>query len=191
MLTVRDVMTADVLTLSAQCTLREAAEALTARRVSGAPVVDGGRVIGTISASDILAFEATLPGVPTEREAVENLLDDPVDWTDETEPPASYFTEMWEDAGAEVSERFESIDGPEWDVLGEHTVQEAMAPQVIAIAPEAPVQLAAEAIQRAAIHRVLVLDDDRLVGIVTTMDITRAVANYQLRDGTSSEPVAM
>jgi predicted transcriptional regulator len=191
MLTVRDVMTADVLTLSAQCTLREAAEALTARRVSGAPVIDGGRVIGTISASDILAFESTLPGVPTEREAVENLLDDPVDWTDETEPPASHFTEMWEDAGAEVSERFESIDGPEWDVLGEHTVQEAMAPQVIAIAPDAAVQLAAEAIQRAAIHRVLVLDDNRLVGIVTTMDITRAVANYQLRDGTSSEPVAM
>lgn len=191
MLTVRDVMTADVLTLSAQCTLREAAEALTARRVSGAPVVDGGRVIGTISASDILAFEATLPGVPTEREAVENLLDDPVDWSDEAEPPASYFTELWEDAGADVSERFESIDGPEWDVLGEHTVQEAMAPQVIAIAPEAAVQVAAEAIQRAAIHRVLVLDDDRLVGIVTTMDITRAVANYQLRDGTSSEPVAL
>lgn len=190
MLTVRDVMTQDVLTLSAQTSLRDAAEELTARRVSGAPVVAGGKVIGTISASDILAFESTMPGVPTEREADDGLLDDQVDWTDESEPPASYFTELWEDAGAEVSARFQSIDGPEWDVLGEHTVGEAMSAQVISIPPSAPVYQAAEYIQNAMVHRVLVIEHDQLIGIVTTMDITRAVANHQLKDRTMGARVA-
>lgn len=182
MLTVRDVMSGNVATLSAQASLRDAVELLTARRVSGAPVIAGGRVVGTISANDILAFESTLPGVPTERAADDGLFEQPVNWGDESEPPAAYFTELWDDAGAEVSARFESIDGPEWDVLGEHTVAEAMSAQVISLPPTAAVREAAEYIQRALVHRVLVLENDRLIGIVTTMDITRAVANHQLSD---------
>ncbi len=121
-----------------------------------------------------------MPGVPTEREAVESLLDDVVDWDDEADPPASYFTELWDDAGADLSERFSSTETPEWDVLAEHTVSEAMSPAVIAIPPTAPLQLAAEAMERSGVHRVLVVDSGQLVGIVTTMDVTRAVAHYTL-----------
>ncbi len=41
---------------------------------------------------------------------------------------------------------------------------------------------AAEFMRRHAIHRVLVTDEDRLVGIVTATDIANAVAEHKLRD---------
>lgn len=190
MLTVRDVMTSELLTMAPETTLRDAAEVLTARHVSGAPVLVGCRVVGTISASDILAFEATLPGVPREREAEDSLLEDPVNWDDDDQPPAAYFTEMWEDAGADVSERFYTIDGPEWDVLAEHIVAEAMSAQVLALPPSASIQSAAEYMEQTGVHRVLIVDADRLVGIVTTMDITRVVARHQMTDTTVHPPAA-
>ena len=182
MLTVREVMTTDVLALAPESTLRDAVELLTSRRVTGAPVVSGIAAVGTLSASDILAFEATLPGVPMERDAGDALFEEPMNWDDGMEPPASYFTELWEDAGADVAERFEAIDGPEWDVLAEHTVGEAMSQRVIALPPSAGVHQAAEYMNQAGVHRVLVVEEQRLVGIVTTMDIIRAVANHQLED---------
>jgi CBS domain-containing protein len=180
MLTVREVMTAELLTLAPQMTLRDAVEALTARHVSGAPVIEGGVVIGTISACDILAFEATLPGVPTEDVRGEELLPETEDWEDEGNPTAAYFTELWDDAGAELTQRFDAVDGPEWDTLAEHTVLEAMSADVRSVPSTACVTLAAENIQRTGVHRVLVIDEGDLVGIVTTMDITRAVAMRQL-----------
>lgn len=180
MLTVEQVMTCDVLVLSPDATLRDAVEALASRHVSGAPVLGGGRVVGTLSASDIVTFEASMPGVPTEREAAENLLDDVVDWDDEADPPASYFTEMWEDAGADIAERFSSVETPEWDVLTEHTVSEAMSRSVIAIPPTTTLRSAAEAMESSGAHRVLVVEGGQLVGIVTTMDVTRAFAQRTL-----------
>src|SRR6266542_2620270 len=65
--TVRDIMSTEVLVLSPDLTLRDAIELLAARHITGAPVVAGDRVIGVISANDVLAFEAATPGVPTER----------------------------------------------------------------------------------------------------------------------------
>jgi CBS domain-containing protein len=191
MLTLRDVMTSDVLALAPDASLRDAVELLTARRVTGVAVVSGSAPIGTLSASDILAFESTLPGVPVEREAGESLLDEIADWDDEVEPPASYFTELWEDAGTDLTERFEAIEGPEWDVLAEHTVGEAMSQRVIALPPTAAVQEAAEYMHSAGVHRLLVVDREKLIGIVTTMDIIRAMAHHQLDAQTtvSLEPV--
>lgn len=191
MLTVEQVMTSDVLVLSPDATLRDAVEALSARHVSGAPVLSGGRVVGILSAYDVLSFEASMPGVPTEREASESLLDDFVDWEDEADPPASYFTDLWDDAGADTTERFNSTETPEWDVLTEHTVGEAMSQTVIALPPSAPLQLAAEAMEQSGVHRVLVVDDGQLVGIVTTMDVTRMVALYAVGGSAEDETISL
>lgn len=179
-LTVGEVMSTDVLALPPRATLRDAVEALASRHISGAPVVDGSTVVGTISAGDILRFEAVTPGVPMEREETDDLLEDFDPWEEDALPPAAYFTELWEDAGADVFERFASSEGPEWDVLSEHLVMEAMSTHVISLDPGASLQDAAEELQSAGIHRALVLEQGRLVGIVTTMDITRAVARYPL-----------
>lgn len=52
--TVTSVMTSPVVTLDASATLHEAADTLAAAGISGAPVVESGRLVGIISESDII-----------------------------------------------------------------------------------------------------------------------------------------
>jgi CBS domain-containing protein len=54
---VRDVMTKPPLTVPPQMSLRDLAAFLTKHEISGVPVVEGGRVVGVVSASDIVERE--------------------------------------------------------------------------------------------------------------------------------------
>jgi CBS domain-containing protein len=182
MLRLRDIMTRDVLALAPETSLRDAVVALAEQRVSGAPVVVGTRVVGVLSVNDILDFQADDPAVPTgrAREA------DPEDeqpartWEDEDEPGSAFYTELWWDTGAELAERFAHPESREWDRLAEHTVAEAMNRRVRSMRPDATVDAAAALMARTGLHRVLVMEGDELCGIVTTMDVTRAVAERRL-----------
>ncbi len=59
---VRDVMSTDVAVTAPGASLRDVLELLTARRVSGLPVVDeDGHVLGVVSQADILAATASRP----------------------------------------------------------------------------------------------------------------------------------
>ena len=190
MLRLRDIMTTDLVTLDPNLTIREAMDTFASRRISGAPVVEGGAVIGVVSATDLLQLAATLPGVPTQRELVSDLLDD-VSGDDidvpgtlgerRDEPAAVFFTDLWDDAGATVVERMAVHTTSEWNSLEEHTVSEAMtrAP-VHSLTPETFVTIAADYMRRAKIHRVLVMTGKTLVGLVTTSDISNAVADGKL-----------
>lgn len=53
-LRVRDIMTRPVQTLQASASVAEAARSMTAGHISGAPVVDEGRVVGVVSKSDLM-----------------------------------------------------------------------------------------------------------------------------------------
>ena len=56
---VRDLMTRDVVTVTPETSLKEAASLLAAKRISGMPVVDdAGTVVGVLSEADILAKES-------------------------------------------------------------------------------------------------------------------------------------
>lgn len=52
---VRDVMTPDVITISPNVPLKEAAVVMTRHRISGLPVTDGGQVVGIITESDFVS----------------------------------------------------------------------------------------------------------------------------------------
>jgi predicted transcriptional regulator len=68
-MSVDEVMTRDVLTLAPDTSLEAARTFLLAHRISGAPVVDGRRVLGVISESDLAAGSgraATVAGAMTE-----------------------------------------------------------------------------------------------------------------------------
>ena len=54
-LRVRDIMTSDVCSFEADTPLTEAAAILTDQQISVAPVVEGGRIVGVVSKSDIVA----------------------------------------------------------------------------------------------------------------------------------------
>jgi CBS domain-containing protein len=180
MLRVRDIMTTDVLTVSPSTTLREAAELLSTRHIGGAPVVDHATPVGVVSASDILAFAAA---VAEQKEDADEPSDDA--WDDRPErdgqddPPARFFTERLAAADLDVVDQItESASGT--DALDRHTVAEVMTPRVVAVLPTADVFSAAACLEEADVHRVLVVERGRLLGIVTTTDITRAVSAHRL-----------
>jgi CBS domain-containing protein len=190
MLRLRDIMTTDIVTLDPNLTIREAMDTFASRRISGAPVVEGGAVIGVVSATDLLQFAASLPGVPTERNPGTDVLEDPsgddidayrLPNESRDDPSALFFTDLWDDAGATVVERMAVPTTAEWNFLEEHTVSEAMTrTPVHALTPESFVTTAADYMRRERIHRVLVMKGRNLVGLVTTSDITTAVADGKL-----------
>lgn len=186
MLRVRDIMTTDLLVLEPEMSIRDAMASLSTRHVSGAPVVVGEKVVGVVTATDLLDFASGVPGVPTEGEEARPA-EEPAtkeEWIEGEEPPGTFFHELWDDAGAEVTERIADVKGPEWDVLGEHVVEEAMNRNVRAVSSDTPVDRAADYMREASIHRVLVMDDEKLVGIVSASDIVSAVADHKLTSRT-------
>jgi CBS domain-containing protein len=127
---VRDIMTADVLTVSAEARVDHAVWSLSAKGITGAPVCDAaGKVIGVLSRSDLIDHEAH--GL----------------------------------------------------VAGETPVARVMTPEVVAVHPDAPASEAVALMVARGIHRVVVMDHEQaLVGIVTSMDVMKAIlAGLDLR----------
>lgn len=184
MLRVRDIMTPSVVTLAPEQTLREAVETLVTCRIGGAPVVDGGKVVGVLSAPDILEFESVTPHSDSRNdEPVEEKeeVDDAAQERDDDDVLSSaYFTDWWPPEGPDVAERFASAEGAQWDVLSDHSVSEAMTRTICAVAANNEVSFAAQRMLSAGAQRALVTEGGELVGIVTTTDILRAVAEHRL-----------
>jgi CBS domain-containing protein len=57
------------------------------------------------------------------------------------------------------------------------TVSEVMSGKVYALPPKAFVRRAASMMREKQIHRVLVIDDGNLVGVVSALDVARAVSD--------------
>jgi CBS domain-containing protein len=183
MVPLSEIMTTELVTVSPQLSLQEVARVFAEASISGAPVVSGRELVGVISSTDIVEFETTNPGSPRQRDAGSEwgeIETRPAsDGSDEAEP-AVYFTEMWEDAGAEVLTRFEA-DSPEWNRMAEATVGSVMTTSVVSLPPDAEVREAARIMVMAGVHRILVVDDaGDLVGLVSASDIVRAVAERGL-----------
>jgi len=152
-LLIRDIMTRDVLTLSPDTSIREAAELLSTEMLGGAPVTVGRTLVGMLSAHDLMDFIASLAAAPEEVRAVS-----------------------------------------EQGILEDHTVEEAMSRAPLhTVLPTAPVEKAAESMSVDRMHRLPVVEDGELVGIVSTMDIVRAVAERKLSHRTFvfPSPLAM
>ena len=136
-LRVRDIMTTDVITLVATTSVEDAARSLTFHRVSGAPVLEHGRIVGVVSKSDLVdpRYHATATVKPT--------------------------------------------------------VREAMTKVVLAVRPGDPAMLAVRLMASESVHRAVVVDDHgKLTGIVSPMDVLRALArgdSVQANDATFDE----
>jgi CBS domain-containing protein len=184
MLRVRDIMTTNVITLSPDTSLLSAVQLLADSQVTGAPVVEGTKVIGVLSVSDLLEFSGS------------SAEDDP--WTGEEIEPEDWATrvgrrdvEHEDEAAALTSDFFGAAPAAFSAVapepgregvthLADHDVSELMTRKIWAVGPGEHVADAAKMMQRAGIHRLLVMEGGRLLGIVTTMDIARAVADGRL-----------
>jgi CBS domain-containing protein len=184
MLKVRDVMTADVATVAPETTLRDAMELLTTLHVSGAPVIDHGEVVGVVSATDLLRFAATVVGSAAAEEPGEWAdIEAPAE-SDELEglgvPVSAYFAELWPPVLDDRDEVVEPFQRREWTAFDDHTVDDVMTRSLLRLSPDEDVESAARLMGREGVHRLLVMRDRELLGIVSTSDIARAVAARRL-----------
>ena len=155
-LSARDVMTPNVVTLGDHMTTQEVAKFLIEREISGAPVVDElGRLVGVISITDIARVAAEpadgLGGQPTS------------DFyrADEDEPPTL------EDLG----QRYVEQHGL--------PIRDVMSPVVHAVREATSVAEVARLMIEGHLHRVLVTRGADAVGIITTMDLLKVLADAE------------
>jgi CBS domain-containing protein len=150
---VKDVMNSNVVFCRPDNTVREAAKLLKDNSISGAPVLDGDELVGIISEADLLKLLI----VPEQGE-------------------------LW------LPSPFEVIEVPIRELLGwEETkrmlsdvgltkVEEIMTPEVHTISSEASVEEASEHMIRHKINRLPVIENSRVVGIITRGDIIEGLA---------------
>jgi len=165
--TLASIMTRDVVVVNAATALPEAMQMFADEQITGAPVVQGGAVVGVVSTTDFLAFR-----VETEEAEISTFEDEEAGYPEEENP---FFLDAWGDTGPDLIEP-SAVDAPELDRFGSHTVSDIMSPRVYSLPSTAPVREAAKRLLELQIHRILVIDDEELVGLVTTTDIVRAVA---------------
>jgi CBS domain-containing protein len=153
----RDVMQARVVTVEPSLPAADLEALLDRERISGAPVVEAGQLVGVVSRADLVGAAAG------------------------AEDDADALLAYYEDAGGAASSR-----GERARLVGERgaslRVRDLMQTDLVTVAPVAPLREVAAKLTERCIHRVLVVDGGRLVGIVSSLDLLRPLADGRLAE---------
>ncbi len=147
----RDVMTHMVLIAGADWSLAELKNFLLENGITGAPVVgDSGELVGVVSATDLLRDDAS----------------------DESGEDTTH------DFYAESLSR--SLSGAEMRTLhveadSSRTVRDIMTPLVFGVDAGTPLDELADVMVRGRVHRVIVTREGKVAGIVSALDMVRAL----------------
>ena len=146
----QDIMSRELFAVSPEMSLIDMDKALSSRKISGAPVVSSGELIGIVTSTDIgRRFSSNL-----KTEAGET----------------SYY---WHSNGTMTN----LIVGSETDAgdlverLSRCTVADIMTDDVISVSPDDEIKVVASLMSKYKIHRILVVDDKRPVGMITSLDM--------------------
>lgn len=143
-----DIMQRQVISVQEDLSIADLVALLYDHRISGVPVVDqAGALVGVISATDVLLGDMVLGQAPVLESDYHTHLE--------------MHADNWEELRTE----------PEDD----RRVRELMSTGVVTARPDTPIEELAQIMYTNRIHRLIVLEGERLAGIVTTMDILRAV----------------
>jgi CBS-domain-containing membrane protein len=152
MLKAKDIMKRELITVSPETHVSEAAKIMLEKRINGLPVVDEhGRLVGIICQSDLVAQQMRLP-VPS----VFNLLDGLIPLIS----PKSLEKEVRKIAAIEVFE--------------------AMSASPATVSPETSLEEVATLMVSKNFHTLPVLEDGKLVGIVGKEDVLRTLIGQAL-----------
>lgn len=154
-LTAQDIMKVDVLSIKADWTIEELADFLNEHSITGGPVVDDdGTPVGVVSTTDIVRNSTF---------AFKN-------------PPGNKTTDYYQDDidPAYLNQLIPSLAVKKGEDV---TVRDIMTPMMFNVSRDMRIQQVADAMIRGRIHRVLVTDDDKLLGIITTMDLMDILRN--------------
>lgn len=141
---VKDVMTADVAVLREDASFKEIVETLLARDISGAPVVDGeGRLVGVVTEADLMPKEAYAA-------------------RDRRRRALGFLADAFRGRTAEWVRKADGL-----------TAADVMTAPVEVIGPNEPVTLAARRMVERGVKRLPVVEDGRVVGVVSRHDVLR------------------
>ena len=156
-----DLMQENVAFLNTEDSIEEAISTFEDNHISGAPVVDrAGALVGFLSSRDIARREHVRDGrLDAER--------------DMAMAKSAQEDEAWTEA---VEDEIFSKEDYSLGLLGRQLVAEWMNPEVISVSPDASLREVCELMSREGIHRVLVVENARVRGIVSTFDVVRRLA---------------
>jgi CBS-domain-containing membrane protein len=160
MWTAADVMTREVITVAPDTSVREIAQILNAKRISGVPVVTAdGNVVGIVSEGDLIGHAWTIG-----------------------KQRGSWWLTIFSD---------DSKLAREYTKTHARTARDVMTREVISIASSAPLADIAKMLERNRIKRVPVIDNKKLVGIVTRANLLQALATANLSQAASNDDRAI
>jgi CBS domain-containing protein len=144
-ITASDLMNSEVLTVGEEMSLRELAGFLLDNEISGAPVVDGqGRLVGVVSLVDLVAAGSDEEEGAAERAEADFLV---------------------RGEGSLTETDLEDLDDSDL------RVGDVMTTEIHSVGEDASVSEVAMKMLKEHLHRLLVLRDGRVVGILTTSDL--------------------
>ena len=147
MITVRDIMTTDLITVTPDMDIAKAAKTLLDNRINGAPVVDdSGRLIGILCQSDLIVQQKKLP-IPT----LFTFLDGIIQLT----------------STKQIEKQVRKIAALK--------VSEAMTPKPVTVRPDTGLETVAALMVDSSFHTLPVVEDSRLVGIIGKEDVLRTL----------------
>jgi len=147
MLTARDIMTTDVLTISPDTEIVHATRILLDKHVNGIPVVDDtGRLKGILCQSDLVAQQKKMP-IPSLFAFLDGFI-----------PTTSM---------KQIEKEIHKIAAT--------TVADAMTPDPVTVAPDTDIDRIATLMVDNSFHTIPVVDGDKLVGIIGKEDILRTL----------------
>lgn len=156
----RDLMRRDVVSFGPETPIEEAITTFEDLHISGAPVVDAlGALVGMLSAADVMRIEHVADG------RLE---------TGRGDPTMSYADDEGDLFDPEEVILIRDDYSPQ--VRGAETVGDWMSAGVVSVAPDDSIKKVCRAMVKGSFHRVCVVDKDKLVGIVTSFDVVRAVS---------------
>jgi CBS domain-containing protein len=144
-------MTRDVLLARADWSVGDLAAFLVQHSISGAPVVEAdGRPVGVVSLTDLARDARSARATPRQL------------------PPQPH--DFYRRA-LEWVVGHDDAAGVRFAVDSRTTVRDLMTPAVFSVPPDTPVQEVADTLIRGRIHRVFVLEDEKIVGVISAMDM--------------------
>jgi CBS domain-containing protein len=147
----RDVMTKQVVTVEPGLPAADLERLLDRERISGAPVVEDGRLVGVVSRADLGRVQS--------------------DAADRADALLDYYRDIG--GGSPDRSEHARLAGARAEGM---RVSDLMTAELVTATPEQPVEAVAKTLVARGIHRVLVVEGGRLCGVVSSIDLVRLVA---------------
>lgn len=149
MLTARDIMSRDIITVTEESTIKELARILTSNHISGVPIInDSGKLVGVVTESDLI-FQTKKVHIPT----VITILD------------SVFYLENPDKMGDEMKK------------MAGSKVKDILTSSPVTVTEETPLDEIATIMSEKNFHTLPVVNKETLVGVIGKKDIIRTLIN--------------